>query len=332
MGVNGKGFKIHQNRLWLLLKTVHNAVENGTGIFATNPRKFLPQWNLPAEIEHFPQKKEVAEPEKAARFLFLRNQLDRRQSSSDLNSKLLIAWSNPKTNWIFDPRQVFRRDITDIETLLKYQLNSNLPIHPKLSLAQGYFANCRTLFEMYDSDPRNLVIYKTADEARGRIEKLHGFGRGLANLLMVQFLTRSIAQPTDPENIRPKIDVHKARVPINCGVISLNQDASHKYVTNGMLHTGAIARDLETAYVATVARHSVPLIEIEEAIWVLGSRCCTKRNYVHCKKNCPLADTLCIAMTPLSREVKGYYNIGNSKERRPDDRRELGQNTLNLDV
>jgi len=328
--VKSNGFEINHKRLALVMRTVYDALKKRQGIFEKDPKMFLPQWNLPAELEFSPMKTETVDPEKAAIFLFLRNQLDRRQSSSSLHKKVMAGWYDSQINWIFDSKQVSQRELSDIEYVFREKLGSNLPVHPKMSIAQGYFINCRSLNEIYDSDPRNLVRYKTVYEARKHIMNLHGFGTGLANLFMIELFTRAIAQPTDSYNLRPKIDVHKARVPINSEVVALPRGKGLKHAGKGLIHMGTIAKLLENAYVEVAKAEGIPIVETEQALWIIGSRVCTKRNYVSCRQNCPLVDRVCTAMTPLSVEAKGYYILKNPQGQRPDDRNELGQGVLDV--
>ncbi|MEK6888516.1 MAG: hypothetical protein AABW80_00225 [Nanoarchaeota archaeon] len=326
--VKQEGFIIHQRRLAEVMQAVNTAVQNRYGIFRHGFKEFLPQWNLPEEMEFSPQQREPKDKNLAGLFLYTITSIDRISVSKIVQRQARLAWDNPEKRWIFFPQEVIKRQVSEIGEVLKENLFYNVPISKDVSTAQGYLNNARVMVDHFDGDPRNLVRYKTVSQARSTLMKLQGIGTGLANLLLMEYASRNIALPIDPENIRPKIDRHKARILINTNAVELTNHLKQE----GKIHSGGLLVDaLEQAYVETARQQGLSLLDIDAALWIIGSRICYLSNYHACLTNCPLVDGLCTANTQLNHD-NGYFIVYDEKGKRVDNRekRDPNQPLLNF--
>lgn len=321
------GFDIDEERLAIVMNTVWQAVLNRKGIFKNGLKPFLPQWNLPKELEYSPQQTSVQHPDLAAKLLFTRTSCDKMSDSAYLHRKVVESWNNPERRWIFDPREVMKRKSEELDLALNDYFHYSLPVVSKvnsnpISAGKGYHDNALFIAEKFDNDPRNLILYKTVHQARECLMKLKGFGTGLANLLMIEYASREIALPLDPENIRPKVDRHKSRVPINTNAIILKNHLKER----GTLHQNYIVKELEEKYLKLSKELGLRLIDIDAALWIIGSEICFKSDFHYCT-NCPLSEGLCIANTVLNTQ-NGYFDVFTKSGERLDSRKHVGQTSF----
>jgi hypothetical protein len=322
MGAGEDGFMLDEEKLAFVINDIWKSVLERRGIFAKGIKRFLPQWNIPKEFEHDPQTTRTKDPKNAAKFLFTRTSLDKLSLSSYLHRRTLETWADEEKRWIFYPENVIVHDEVKIGSFLKKYFNYGIPISQKVSAGKAYLNNARIIMDEYNGDPRNLILNKSVEQARGEIQKLTGFGTGLANLLMIEYCSREIACPTDLINLKPKIDRHKARIPINTGVIKLLNHWKEK----GYIHSDALVERLEDSYVRVAAREGLDLIEIDAALWIIGSEICSQRNYNLCKKDCPLVDGHCNSNATLEHN-NGYFRVYN-RDGSPFDARERNGQTF----
>lgn len=317
------GFAIDEDRLKLVFQTVHAAARERYGIFHEGTQRFLPQWNLPPELEHAPQRTETKDPEGAARFLFTRCSVDRISLSAVVHQQCLKLWNGPY-KWMFDAREVIKREAKELDTLLKEQLYYAVPINKDISAGMAYLANAQTIATQLDNDPRNLIRERTVEEARTTLKKLTGFGSGLANLYLLECGSRAIANPLDPHNFYPKIDRHKARIPMNTDVVTLRNGNK----ASGRIHASSLVEALEQSYRATATQAGLDLYEVDAVLWVIGSEGCAKNNLHVCQDRCPLYKSgLCQANTQLKHD-DGYFYVHDGKGTRLDARKNQLQREL----
>jgi endonuclease III len=308
------GFEIDESRLIEIMRLAVQGAESHYGIFREGLKRFLPQWNLPPEIEYSPQRLEVAKPDEAAKFLFCRVSIDRISVSRTLQRQALATWANPEKQWIFRPEEVVRKGAGEIAEILREDFYYAVPVNRDISAAVGYRENALVLVREYNGDPRNLIQGKTVEQARKELIKLRGIGSGIANLYVIELASRRIALPTDPENIRPKIDRHKARIPLNTDAVRL--------LGTGEVHANSLAEKLEEAYVRVAQATGLNILDIDTILWVIGSELCAAGNYCKCLEGCPLFDR-CSAKAELSHET-GMFRVFEGG-RRVDDRKNMGQ-------
>src|SRR3989344_4840206 len=141
---------LDRDRLEQIVLGVNEAVKRGEGIFKQGIRKFLPQWNLPSELEYNPQQRETTNPAAAARFLWTRLFCDRMSNSAFLLKVTKKAWQNQETNWLYDPAQVVERTPQQIAAALRDVLKFAIKNKSEENNGAKYRNNAQRLLDLYD--------------------------------------------------------------------------------------------------------------------------------------------------------------------------------------
>ncbi|MSS75145.1 hypothetical protein EXS73_02950 [Candidatus Pacearchaeota archaeon] len=186
------GFAIDEDRLKLIFETAHQATIERYGIFREGTQGFLPQWNLTQKLEQIHQQTETSNPEGAGQFLFTRCSVERISLSAVVHQQCLKLWNSPD-KWMFNAREVIKREAKELDTILKKKLDYAVPINKDISAGFTYLNNAEVITWKFDNDPRNLIRYKTVEQARGQLRALMGFGSGLANLYLLECQSQNIA-------------------------------------------------------------------------------------------------------------------------------------------
>lgn len=310
-------FTLDKGILFSALEKVLVAKREERGIFKGGINHFLPQWNLPAELEYDPQQREVRDPKEAALWLWTRAFCDRRIDSGILMEKAKAAWENEEQRWIFHPEEVVQKYPGVVGKALKDYFGVQLPVSPRMSSGSGYWKNCKRLLKRYDGDPRNMIQGLTAQESRDVMGGFEGI-KTIANLVVQEFYDRRIASPLDPENTLFKIDVHKGRFATNVGAIEpkpkIEKDGqgNKREIERRYVHHWAITDALEHAYKEFCDERGIDngeKAEMDAAIWVVGSEICTRKNHAACETYCPLyMDDTCKGLT-LFHNGKKYLGV-----------------------
>ena len=116
------GFTLNRMRLEQVVLALVRAAQQGVGIFEGGLEQFLPQWNLPLELEYNPRKTKTKFPLKAVKFLWTRLFCDRLSSSRFLMQTTLEVWGNTHINWIYEPSEVVERTEDEIDFVLRNKL------------------------------------------------------------------------------------------------------------------------------------------------------------------------------------------------------------------
>lgn len=296
------GFDIDLKRLRGVCSSVLIASEEGRGIFRGGrerwTKRYLPQWNIPKELEYNPQRIEVAKPFEASNFLSLEVQLERQNQSRYLMKKLLQIWDDKEKRWLFEPDEVASRPFSLTEEIIEGDIRYKIAGTNEKKPAVRIYENAVLLVNNYSGDSRKLVEGMSVEQARENLRQFQGIGPGIVNLYIMYLLDRKIASPLDPENILFKIDVHKGRIPINTGCISLKNGAKD-------VHVNSLVAKFEQAYKEVCRTGNFDPAYTDSALWVLGSEVCAKRSYQACWNNCPLMhNNLCLSNVPL-QQTKG---------------------------
>ena len=179
-----------------------------------------------------------------------------------------------------------------IHNSIKYSLTRAPP---------AFLQNARRLLDHYSGDPRNTIKGKTVDQARESLMQFKGIKTGIANLYMIFMQDRNIVLPSDPENVRPKIDIHKARISLMNDGLKIQSDKVRRDV---------VVDATERAYRDASRKIDVTTSEIDRTLWIIGSEICVKKSYSACVRNCPLS-SICkgyISEDPKTAELQVYEN------------------------
>lgn len=307
-----EGIKINKDRLVKICLIVHNeCIQSRTT--ESKLKQFLPQFNLPTELEKIPVQIETANPLKAAQYLFLLASMERKAVTKANIKNSLATYQDPNTKWIFDPSQVAERSFNEIQRVCKENLHYTLDNFPK-----NYQENCQRLVKIYSSDPRNIFIGKNIEQVKRELESFRGIGTGIANLLIHFFMDRNLAFPTDPKNALLKVDVHKGRIPLNTDCIK---------IAGCKVRRHSLTTILEKGYWEICSQYNLRPSSLDSALWVIGSEICTKKDYHYCQRDCPI-ELLCLSYVPENRDTSEFivYKLTPTGEKvRRDPRKNRGQ-------
>lgn len=299
---------INIERLTQVCQTASEAYKQGQGIYS-DQRKFLPQWNLPQELEYNPQQVETKNPLEASKYLWTLASLERKSLSRVNIKNGLKTWNNPELRWIFNPLEVAVKNLDEVTNALKTAFHYTLNEFPK-----HYKENATRLTKAYETNSIKTIENKTVEEAREILMSFNGIGPGISNLFILYCHERGIVSPLDPENMRLKIDIHKARIPVNTGCISTNNQRVRRDLLVPLLEEDCL-------YICKTFK--IDAITLDPALWVPGSEVCTKRNYKKCITKCSL-ERLCISCVPEDSRTSEFI-VYDERGRRMETRKGAGQ-------
>jgi hypothetical protein len=307
-----RNFTIDRDRLAEICVRAYEAYVNNGGVFREGIKKYLPQWNLPVELEYDPIRTEVREPLMAAQYLFLLVSLERRSLSSVNIRNGLRTWNTPEERWIFNPLEVAIRDPSETEEVITRSLQYTLN-----DFSRNYRENCIKLVREYDMDPRKIIGGKVFEQAKSELMTFKGIGTGISNLAIIYFVDRKLATVTDSEDCEMKVDIHKSRIPVNTNCVTTDEDA---------IRSDNVSQELEIAYREILKEQGLDALTLDGVLWVIGSEICARKNYRKCVSMCPLEE-MCSAYTPEVREARGFliYTKEGGKRVRVDPRQGIGQ-------
>jgi endonuclease III len=312
-------FLIDQKRLGEVVKVVYEAMLAKEGIFSLDHKTFLPQWNLPKELEFDPQKDETVDPLTAANYLWTCAFFERLSQSRVIMRNSKKVWDS-QDRWIFYPKKVVEKDMLKVDEVLSSGFQFGLKGKNEESPAMRFWYNSSKLVSEYDGDPRQIVQGNSVDEARRRLMEFKGIGSGIANLYIIYLLDRKIAFPENPEDILFKVDVHKGRIPLNTNSI---------LPENGEVHRENISRALEQAYLLACVNQGIDPSLTDASLWIIGSELCARQDYHSCS-NCPLVDKYCVSNVAEDQRT-GRFVVYDKSGKRIETRKNIGQGTLEFD-
>ncbi len=292
---NGFRYEVDTNKLAEICLAAYDAYERSVGIFKNGREKFLPQFNLPEEVESCLQ----SNPVQAANYLFLSASMEKRiQTQTNIKNGLRV-WAQRDKKWIFNPVEVSRRNFSEMEQIcvqdFRYVVNG---------FAKSYYHNSIKMAEVYGGDPRRIIQNQTAEEARKRLTLFSGIGNPIANLITLYYMERGIVSPTDPKNALLKVDVHKARIPLNMGCVNIGDEEQ--------IRVDLLVPLLEKSYWEICKKNNLNPVVLDTLLWIIGSEICSMKNYFACDENCPIENS-CISNVPYSQETGKFVVFKNGK-------------------
>lgn len=276
------GCSIDLTKLEDMCLEAYKSAEKKEKIFHNGIKRFLPEFNLPSEMEFDPVREEVKEPYLAASYLWACIYFERMNQSRLIMKNALRVWKNENKRWFFFQTEVAERSLSDIREIIVNDFHFNLQTKKEESPEEKYKKNAQLLLKEYSGDPRNLIAYKHVKEAKRHLQRFGGIGTGIANLYMIYLMDRKIVSPLDPENALLKIDIHKGRIPINV-------DAIRPLGKNrGIRRDDRYIKELELAYWSITKNNQLDPRKLDAALWIIGSEICSKNKLIKCSLECPL--------------------------------------------
>ncbi|MAG07453.1 hypothetical protein CMI46_01395 [Candidatus Pacearchaeota archaeon] len=304
-------FKIDRDRLKRVILAVHDSFSKREGFFSDDYKRFLPQWSLPEEFEYNPQRTQPRQKLMAAKYLWTEAFFERRNQSAEIIKNARKVWDASDMRWFFEPEEVVKRSEGRAENIIFYDFRYALTREAEEPNGKKYLDNAEKLVQEFGGDPRNLINGQTVDQARKNIMEFKGIGTGIANLYIEYLLDRRIASPLDPENAMTKVDIYKAKIPLNTDVILLENG-------HGEVRRDQVVEALEPSYRDCVKGLGFNMPTIGTALWLIGTRGCREKNFNVCK-HCPLEESLCVSNTwedALTVRLRVFDEEGNRVEMR----------------
>jgi endonuclease III len=298
-----------------IVLTVIKANEKREGIFSEDFKKYLPQWNIPKELEYFPIRKEPKEKLKASQYLWTCAFFERLMQSRQIIRNASRIW-NSENKWIFSPVEITTAPFEKLERIIKNEFQFNIKTKNEETPAKRFLYNAEAIVELYEGDPRRIIQNKTVEEARKNLMQFKGIGRGIANLIMIYLSERELATPIDYTNGTPKIDIHKTRIPLSNQTIKTNKRT---------IRRDKLTTILEEGFREIAIKNEIPITEIDKGFWIIGSEICAKMNYRTCYEKCPLFK-YCTGYIPEDK-TNGEFSLVD-ENRKPLDLRRQKEQTL----
>jgi hypothetical protein len=176
-----------------------------------------------------------------------------------------------------DLRKLHRMNEDGIAYLLEKNLGK-LPEKQVNNPIKTLQDNSELLSSKYRGDPR-IIQAPTIQETLDNLEEFYGVGVGKAALIMKNFVRFGIWNFSEFE-IPIKIDRHNIRISLGNKVIA--------YPGDKKLKTQYLIKPLQDVYRQVTQREKISAIDLNDAIWGIGSKLCTTNNKKYCKLYCGL--------------------------------------------
>jgi len=312
MSNGNREFSIDYERLKEISARAYHAYEDGRGIFKHKER-FLPQWAIPPEIEYEPQMAETRLSNRAGNYLFVLASMEKKSQTKQNIKNGLKTWANPETRWIFSPEEVVQRNLREIKQVLSQNLRYTIN-----NFSSNFLSNNHMMVDEYEGYAKNIIDGQTVEESRRRLMMFKGIGTGIANLYIIYCTDRQIAQVQDPEEMRLKVDIHKARVPTNTNAV---------LPANGRVRRDLLVPALEASYLQVCRDEGFNRGRLDSALWLIGSQICVKKDMAQCVSLCPL-EKLCVSCVREDNTTGELVVLENG--RRVETRKGVEQFHLNV--
>ena len=104
------------------------------------------------------------------------------------------------------------------------------------------------------------------------------YGPGKAALLIKNYVRFGIWD-FNPCEIPIKVDRHVMRISIGSGIIETEEET---------LRSERLVSILTSAFQQITSQERISAVDLDDALWSIGSQWCTKNSVYFCEKNCPL--------------------------------------------
>jgi len=314
------GFTVDKERLREVVLTAYRAYERRRGVFSKGFREYLPEWNLPEDLEFNPQREISSMPYEASLFLWTSAFFERKVRSRDVNKAARRAWADNGKRWFFFPQYVAMNSKKEVEKVIKKDFSFAITRPEEMPLEERYVRNCQRLMANYRGDPRRMIKNKTVDECRKVLMEFDGIGTGIANLYILFLHDRRIASPSDAEEMMLKVDIHKSRIPLNTNSVVTN---------NHQVYRDKLVEPLERTYREICQEEELDSHIVDSVLWIIGSEVCNTMDYDACRRNCPLSERLCLSNVPED-PVVGRFVVHDEGGKRLDRRKGTGQRYMDF--
>lgn len=162
--------------------------------------------------------------------------------------------------------------------------------------AKTWYLNSQRLENLFSGDPRNLFRCCTdAQRLLKEIVAFRGYGPKTGGMLLRAIVGLGFAKLDGLESVLVPVDIHDSRISFFTGIVSIDDDEDN---LNLNIDYYAYVRDIQRILRDTCNALVLPWLDIDRALWLIGSRGCVKK---HCSL-CPLQD-LCSIGKRFDEEI-----------------------------
>lgn len=211
-----------------------------------------------------------------ANFLFYLISQDHGVRSAKLYERAKSLYSsNPG---IFDPDWILQYHRSEDDSSLINILKSLSVRYPNNG-ARSWYRNSLRLRTSYAGDARGIFAQGSAGEIIKRIREFHGFGPKTGGLLFRVFVGIGIGDPDGLYDVEFPTDIHDTRIASLTKIADIPPTVSEE-------NYASFVRIAERAWKQACQEESVNWLQVDRALWILGSKgCVTERHH-----DCPLRD------------------------------------------
>ena len=267
-----------KERTKLVFSKLLEAYHNKVGIFSQSPESLCPSYNLPNSLDC---KKDHS------LFYFYSVLGDARVKSSVNYNKFKKLYERDKR--YFNPEFLAEQNLPETnyelveEGTLEYILGMEIGNPTPVNLARSIIMDSRILLEKYEGNP--LKIFSGIDDVLKAHEKIkkefRGYGPNLSSLLLTFYLKHKLVSFSNENALPPKVDFHDITLMFAFGVMKSKfkdmEFGIKRYNIDKLLQGFLSYVALENGY---------NIIELDNALWFLGSQVCTKFDWLECWNNC----------------------------------------------
>lgn len=215
-----------------------------------------------------------------ARFYFYLIFNDHGTKSRNLYTKFKELYRN--SEYLFSPIEIIRKFGND-ENLLKEEFLSKLGLRYPAQAAKSWISNSTMIIEKYNGEPINLYD-STSDamELFKRIKDFRSYGPKTSGLLLR--VIRGVGFNRKLKNIAEvplPVDIHDSRIAFLCGIYNPTGINDIYNIYSNPKHIQKIEKIWRVA--AKEAR--VKWVDIDRALWLLGSQGCVNKLCFNCPIN-----------------------------------------------
>jgi len=248
------------DRAMEIAKTLYYQFKNRTGFFEGYN---MPEYELPTGVSE--SSREYA--------LYLTYVI-----AIDYQTDAVKLWSRARSLYereprLFKPETIVRLDKDYLRGITK-SLGARYPSNG----ADGWKRISEILLRQYGGDPRNITnVPLTLSELRDQLQAFPYLrGKKLINFYMRAMGEDGLFKITDFDELSVAVDIQVARVTFYSGVLRVN--CSYY----GCIHREPIRPLIEDVWSQAAKRISVPAWYLDEPLWSVGSRLCSKNDCSRC--------------------------------------------------
>jgi len=144
--------------------------------------------------------------------------------------------------------------------------------------ASGWRKISQILLDKYDGDPQNITprVMKLSEVRKRLSEFPYLRGKKLNNFYIRAMGENGLFKIEDFDELSVAVDIQVARITFYTGVVNVDRSFY------GCIHNEPIRPVIEDIWSQATKRLGIPAWYIDEPLWSIGSKLCSKRNCGHC--------------------------------------------------